>query len=328
MEAVSWRARWRDSWWGRQLLALGGAEAALTLHHRRIYTLPTRPGLLYLAMLLVLLLSSINYQLSLGFLLTFVLAAVTWVGLHLTFSNQAGLHLRALKAEPVFAGERACFEIELSDVKRRYRYALVVTGPLNERHLNLAPDGHRRLGIECDAAARGRLAAPRLKVHTIYPLGVWIAWSYWQPDLYALVYPAPEPTPPPLPGLAAHGDGEHAGGPGHESLSALRNYQPGDSPRMIAWRAAARSANDTLSTKTFEGASVRELWLDAQALPVGLPLEDRLSRLCAWVLDADRRGLRYGVRLNDSQCVAPSTGDEHRHRCLEMLALFQTEALA
>lgn len=327
MASSSWRARWRDSWWVRQLLALGGAEAALTLHHRRIYTLPTRPGMLYLAMLLVLLLSSINYQLSLGFFLTFFLAAVTWVALHLTFSNQAGLQLRALKAEPVFAGERACFEIELNDVKHRHRYAVVVTGPINECHLNLSPDGHRRLGVECDATSRGRLAAPRLKVHTVYPLGVWIAWSYWQPDLHALVYPAPEPSPPPLPGLVAFGDGEHAGGPGHDSLSALRSYQPGDSPRMIAWRAVARSNSDTLTTKAFEGATQRDLWLDASSLPVQLDVEARLCRLCAWILHADALGLRYGLRLNSALCISPGTGDLHRQRCLEMLALARAEDL-
>jgi hypothetical protein len=66
-------------------------------------------------------------------------------------------------------------------------------------------------------------------------------------------------------------------------------------------------------------AQRQELWLDAQV--VGLAgLEPRLSRLCAWVLMADRLGVNYGLRVG-GLIVAPSQGEAHKRRCLEGLAL-------
>ena len=62
-----------------------------------------------------------------------------------------------------------------------------------------------------------------------------------------------------------------------------------------------------------------ELWLDLAhaALPNH---EARVSRLTAWVLQADRLGLDYGLRLPGTE-IAPDTGAAHRRRCLEALAL-------
>ena len=47
---------------------------SITLTQRNVYILPTRPGLMLALTLLVLLVASINYQLNLGYLLTFLLA--------------------------------------------------------------------------------------------------------------------------------------------------------------------------------------------------------------------------------------------------------------
>ncbi|MFZ3124074.1 MAG: DUF58 domain-containing protein, partial [Acidovorax sp.] len=62
-----------------------------------------------------------------------------------------------------------------------------------------------------------------------------------------------------------------------------------------------------------------ELWLDLAhaALPGH---EARISRLTAWVLQADRLGIDYGLRLPALE-LAPDTGAAHRQRCLEALAL-------
>ena len=62
-----------------------------------------------------------------------------------------------------------------------------------------------------------------------------------------------------------------------------------------------------------------ELWLDF-AQPGVLDTEARLSRLCAWVLAADRLGVDYGLRLPGQQ-VPPGCGAAHRRACLEALAL-------
>ena len=72
-------------------------------------------------------------------------------------------------------------------------------------------------------------------------------------------------------------------------------------------------SRDTLQAQRFE------LWLDfAQAGPADR--EARLARLAAWVLQAERLGQPYGLRL-PGQAIAPAAGEAHKRRCLEALAL-------
>ena len=91
---------------------------------RQLYILPTRYGALYACMLLAMLSGAINYTLSLGFALTFLLAGLGLVAMLHAWRNLAGITLEIAKAEPVFAGEDARFEITASEHGGRPRYAL------------------------------------------------------------------------------------------------------------------------------------------------------------------------------------------------------------
>ena len=53
----------------------------------------------------------------------------------------------------------------------------------------------------------------------------------------------------------------------------------------------------------------------------GLPPEERLARLCRWVLEADEAGLAYGLRLPEL-IIPPGSGPTQRSQCLKALALF------
>jgi uncharacterized protein (DUF58 family) len=63
----------------------------------------------------------------------------------------------------------------------------------------------------------------------------------------------------------------------------------------------------------------RDLLLDWHALP-DVPYEARIRRLARWVLEAERSGSRYGLRLPPSE-LRGGRGAEHRHACLRALAL-------
>ena len=65
-----------------------------------------------------------------------------------------------------------------------------------------------------------------------------------------------------------------------------------------------------------------------QAQPVqyagALGLERRLSRLAAWVLAAERGGVRYALRVPGTD-IALGRGDAHRAACLQALALYKPQ---
>ena len=83
----------------------------VVLTQRRIFILPTRTGYFFAFVLLLLLIASINYSLSLGFLLTFLLAGMGSVSMLHTFRNLAQLSISPGKVEAVFAGDTAQFSI-------------------------------------------------------------------------------------------------------------------------------------------------------------------------------------------------------------------------
>jgi uncharacterized protein (DUF58 family) len=293
----------------------------VTLVQRRIFILPTQAGVGYAVVLLLLLLASINYTLSLGYLLTFFLAAMGWVTLHATHRNLSRLQLWPGRCDPVFAGEVVHYRLRVeSPARRRYALALRFSSHATkggDAYTDAAPDRPGWIELQRATHQRGRLASGRLEVYTRYPLGLFHAWSYFDFGQAALVYPRPNPAAGPLPTSAGEAADEGTIAPGGDEFAGLRDYRPGDNLRKIAWKALARGQG--LLTKDFHGYQSGDLWLDWREAPGG-NFEARLSALCQWVLQADRQALRYGLRLPGAQ-IGPDVGDLHRERCLEALAL-------
>jgi len=301
------------------------------LHRRRVFIVPARAGLTFVALLALLFTGSINYNLGLGFALTFFIGACALVDMVLTTKNLSGLRLAPGRAAPVFAGEEALFELRVSNGTRSDRHALALefmfpgAGLRPLPHMaDVAAGASALVQLAAPTSTRGWMAAPRVRLVTRFPLGLFRAWSYWQPDLRVLVYPFPEDaaSAPPLPLAAAGGEG--AGTSGHDDFAGIRAYQAGDPMRHLAWRQIARfdpAFGGALVTKHFDGGAASELCLDFAALPTQLDVEARLARLARWVIEAEQRALPYAFRLGALRFDA-AVGEAHRAACLRALALY------
>lgn len=304
----------------RWLFRLYGPEPApIVLTQRRVYVLPTRAGLAYGLSLLFMLVGTINYNLSLGYALIFLLAGLGLVTLLHTFRNLVLLELSPGRVEPVFAGETAYFGLQLLNRRSQARFGLGLNLEGGETvSCDLPAHATSTVSLPRPAARRGWLRAGRATLQTRFPLGLVRAWSYIEPDMRCLVFPRPEPAAPPPPlspgGVLARADG----GRGCEDFSGLRGHQPADSPRHVAWKAAARE--QTLLTKLFAGASLTQVWLDWNELPQGMDTEARLARLTRWLIDAHAQNLAYGLKLPGRQ-IPLGQGPRHYLDCLEALAL-------
>jgi uncharacterized protein (DUF58 family) len=309
---LSWIFRWR-----------GPESGAIVLVQRRVFILPTPHGLVFALVLLVMLAGSINYSLGLGFVLTFLLGALGVNAMIHTFRNLANLRITGGRTRPVFAGDAALFTIHIENRGDTDRYAIGLT---HDRRQASFVDVMARSTVPATApvhaARRGILRPGRLTMFTRFPLGLYHAWAYVDLDLRCIVYPRPAPSGMPMPPAASSNGTGSERGQGQEDFSGMRQYHHGDSPRHIAWKVAARDQG--LLTKQFSGRAETELWLDWAQLPPQMGVEERLSHLTRWVLDAHAAGLAYGLRVPGAS-VAPVAGEAQRERCLEVLALFDQD---
>jgi len=296
-------------------------RGTVVLVHRRVYIVPARLGWLYAATVMILLIGSINYAIALGFGLTFFLAGMGLAAMVHTARNLARIGVSGGRAEPVFAGEPAQFRLHLDGRARFDRPAILARhlGSGSQLVIDIPAHGVAEVVLEVPAKRRGWLPLGRVLLETRFPLGLFRAWSYVEPDVRCLAYPKPERSELPPPIAEAAAGALRAQSTGNDDFSGLRTYQLSDSPRHVAWKAVARS--DHMLTKQFTGEAAAELWLDWGLLPAGLGLESRLSRLAGWVLAAERGGAYYGLRLPGVE-IAPGRGDAHAAACLQALALY------
>lgn len=322
-----WLRRTTGAWLPRRG-ALDSGEVLLS--QRRVFILPTKAGLGFAALLLVLLIGSVNYGLGLGFGLTFLAVSCALVDMVATYRNLAQLRLQQGRVPPVFAGQEAQFELQIANRTRLARYAVWADfADLSEpRHVTDVPAGsHANVVLTVPTTTRGWLVPARVRLSTRFPLGLFRAWSYWRPGMRALVYPRPEDGAPALP--LAGSSGEQVRAAGSDDFAGVRSYQAGDSMRQLAWRQIARldpSLGGSLVTKHFEGGGGGELVLDFDQLPAQLDLELRLSRMARWVLDAEQRALPYAFHIGALRYDA-AVGAAHQAACLRALALYGIEEL-
>jgi uncharacterized protein (DUF58 family) len=317
--ANAWRAlRRRGServaGWARR--RHGTEQGAVTITRRRVYIIPTGLGVAYGAMLFAMLLAGLNYGNNLALALTFVLSAAGWVAMHRCHHNLAGLVVAPAGTHPPFAGSDAQFAFRLASSSPRTDL-VVSSGHGAPATLSLEAGGSALAGVTLGTERRGRIRLERIRIETRFPLGLFTAWTWVHPDLACLVYPRPSSRkvggPPPAAEAGAARDGRARG---EEDFSALRAFRDGDPPRRIAWKTWARGGE--LVVKEFVGAARAPVTFDLQDAP-GRTLEERLSVLARWIVDAEDRGDRYGVRVGTTS-VPPGGGPLHRHRCLAPLA--------
>lgn len=303
-------------------LARGPHVGDLRLDRRRVYILPTRAGLLFGVALFTMLITAINYGLALGYALTFLLVGVALVSMLHTWRNLLGLTLRPGRCEPVFAGELAELGLLLQNIGGPERFAieLAVPGTAQPTRIDVSAGTEQLVAVALPTMKRGWQPAPRMRLATTWPLGLWRAWAWWHPQVRVLVLPRPETPAVQLPDSDTSGNDYSGRGRGEEDFSSIRPFRSGDSPRRLAWKAMARTGGDALLIREFEGGGGGQLWLDWSTLPASLDTESRLSRLSRWVVDAEAAGMQYGLRL-PSASLEPDCGPVHRAACLEALAL-------
>lgn len=294
------------------------------MRRKRIYIVPTRFGLVFLLGACIMLLVGAAYQNNLVNLLAFFMLSVIFVAMVQTHNNLKDVIVETVEADSGFAGKNFLVTTILHNSSRETRYRLE-TGlrkkkiiSVYENVLPLLGQGSLKLRSSYECERRGRYALRETKVSTVYPLGLFHAWIWFDISAEYFVYPAPAGDRP----LPTGGAGEENRGPfasqGGEDFHGHRRYERGDSPRHIDWKARARGR--PLMVKEFTEGAPSAILIDWFALE-GHDTEARLSQLTAWVEEAKRRKLPFALRLPRFE-RGVGLGHVHVSRCLEALAVY------
>jgi uncharacterized protein (DUF58 family) len=308
------RKRFQD--WFQSRIAL---RDSTVLTQRNVYILPTRAGWMMALTLLVLLVASINYQLNLGYVLTFLLAGSALIGMHICHGTLRGITMHLIAPDAQFAGAGVPIGVQMASQSRSVRYGigLAVWGSGHWSWTDVPAQGSAKVQVSFTPTRRGLHHIPTLTAETRFPLGTFRVWTVWRPAAKVLVYPTPEAHPPPLPpGEPRAGGATSTQKQATGEFDGVRAYRRGDPLKLVVWKKVAKA--DELVSRDAQQAQRFELWLDFTRTTGDL--EARLSRLCAWVLLAERQQLRYGLRLPGTE-LAPDSGEAHKRACLQALAM-------
>ncbi len=307
------------AWAERRLPALTRLRAVeglpIRLHRRRIYVLPSMFGIVFAILLLVMQLGALNYANNSALLLTSLLMAAAWMSLFTGFRTLAGLELIAVHAHECHADSTVSIRCRFSR-STRSRPSLRIRWAGLDRAFSIPAHTNAEIDIDVPTRQRGWMRPGRLKLWTDQPLGLFVIWSWLNPELSVLVYPAVEVSPPPLP-LGGRSAGERTARGDGDEYSGLRDYRNGDPQRQIAWKASAR--HDSLLVRESERLIHEDLHFDYAALR-DLNHEARISRLTAWVVQAAAVQLSFRLEI-PGQLIGPGYDEVHRHACLRALAL-------
>lgn len=300
-------------------------NGVVRLDRRHLYILPTRSGLGFAVLLLAMLTTSLNYNISLGFALTFLLAGIGMSCMWMAYRNLLDLEISAGAVSPAFAGDAAVFALHAANHEAGARIGVegvAASGRPADAAAALTLDGLEQgaLAVHVDAPQRGKLTLPRVTISSRFPFGLFRVWSYADFPLATFVYPAPESHPPPLPLMARPDDSDDGtiGVASDDGIDQLRKYRPGDPLHRVAWKHSARTGR--WLSRTGQVDRQPGCWIDWDALPFTMDTEARLSRLCAWVIAAGDQ-VEIGLRLPGVE-IAPGHGAAHRRTCLEALAVW------
>jgi len=297
-------------------------ESESHLNHKRLYILPSRAGLGFLALVFALWLLATNFENNLVFMLCFLLLALWVISIHFTHATLSGIRIKPVRAQSVFKGEAAAVELSFSQVRPRNREQILLRYAGGEPlMITLDKAGDTFVTVLAPATRRGFLNPGLLTVESVYPVGLMRVWAYLHFRFDAAVFPAPVPDHVRSSGRRGSGEGHYAGTSGSEEYVGLKTFEVGDSLRHVAWKQYAREQG--LWSKQYGDSVDSRVWIDWEDY-AGMDTEQRLSRMTWQVCECEAKGKVYGLRLPGNE-ISPDRGSAHRQSALRCLALYDTD---
>jgi uncharacterized protein (DUF58 family) len=294
----------------------------VVLRHKTIYVLPSKQGLGFLFVVVLIWLLGTNYQNNLILAFSFFLLSLLLVSMIHAFKNVLGLTLKPASIHYAAVGDLAPFDIILSSQYSHNSHAILFSAGDSETvqsEYKAEHGGEVKLAIT--APNRGWFALPRITVKSYFPFGSIRAWAYVDLEHKALIFPRPIVCDKPPLGVGQGEAGHYYSHQRGDEFQGFQTYQPGSPLSQVAWKQYARGAG--LHLKDYRAQQSQQYWLDWRQINTS-DTELGLSHMCYWVNQFAEKNEEFGLVLPNS-VIEMGAGEIHRLQALKALALFGSE---
>ncbi|MCH1781575.1 hypothetical protein [Psychrobacter glaciei] len=312
-----------------------------TLNLRNVYIFFSREGMLFAVLLVITFIAGINYGNNLVLGLCFYLVSVWLISFHVTFAHISGLKVQLIEVTMAEAGAPVWVTLQLRSESRQPRRQLLFgfeqvdkeTDKKSSKKIKPNVDsqnsvlvtrlqGEQIIRLPVQTHSRGQFELPRLKIKTVYPLGIMRAWSYVYFARTAWVYPKPEAFDWQAQYSVASQEDLATGGQyrqGQDDFERLDNYIEGESLARVSWGHVARGQG--MFTKHFADPVGHEQSLDYADMPAAHH-EQRLAQMTYGAMRLGELGVPFKMRLPSDVSAAAlmGEGDSFAQACLLRLA--------
>ncbi|TMP36007.1 DUF58 domain-containing protein [Pseudoalteromonas rubra] len=315
------RSDWLQSWLA-DIIKRKHSAVQITLSHHNIYIVPSRQGGFFLCMVILNFILGSNYQNNLILGVAYIMLLILVLALIYGYLNLHGLTIQVLDIKNNFASKPV--EVRLKFTAPHDCYSLDVasqmydSSPSNSNY----QQGATVSSLFLHSEKRGRYQLGRIRLSSRYPFGLVRVWTYLNVDRTFCIYPTPlscQLTFSTQEATESQGQYLHQDTQSHENFDGLERFRPGISKNRISWRHFAK--NQQLLVKQYSGDSYYSQHTFDYAAHDGNK-EIRLSKLCYQILEADKLGDTFALRLSNAVQVGVDRGDKHREACLEALSDF------
>ena len=297
------------------------SSGRISITPKQIYIVPTKFGLVFATMIIAMFIGSNNYEINLGFALTFLLTGIGFASMLQSWRNLAKLEITEGRLDPVFCGETAIFQMRLHNNSSMNRSGLHLH--IDKRSTVIDVPAKTTVVMDCPVKSekRGFMTPDRWTVYGYFPTGMFYCWAYFNTRQKCLVYPAPSDPSIAIEQLFKAGKVESfdaSTSDDNDDFFGHRQYATGDNVKRLDWKALARGRGKLI--KQFQSAIDNDIWLRWNDV-LSENTEHKLSILCRAVLELTESHMIFGLELPDVT-IAPDSGWSHKSDCLKALALF------
>ncbi|MGM0533668.1 MAG: DUF58 domain-containing protein [Campylobacterota bacterium] len=275
--------------------------------NRSLKSKPTKYFLFIIAVFFGLFLQAYMHNYNIVYIVLFVLFALAGTSCLVGRLNILPVRAEALASKAVFAGRDAKLYFTLFGSSSSDSYDLY----LEKRRIGtLRAMEQKTLFLTKRFEKRGKARIRRLWLQSYFPFGHIRFGKYLQVDTEYIVYPKPagrDLKKEFYRQLARYGQ--------LESFDDLKPYEQGEKLSTVHWPSVAKG--EPMSKRFTYSKDDIKLIFDFQTIPGSV--EQRLSQICLWVLQASSAHIAYEVRLKTRHY---SSKKEDTYAILEKLALY------